>query len=115
MRAGSIRTKTMGERRRHLLEVFLGFGLSFAAIAYVVEVLGTQGIGCIAVLGVYCNRYPEGFLPNLLLRVPSDSPWALPLTLLWWAMLSVPQGLLMRVLHDVWEYRRRSRPRSTRS
>jgi len=105
----------MGERRRHLLDFSLGFGLSFAAIAYVVEVLGTQGILCIAVPGVYCNRYPDAFLLNLLLHLPSDSPWALPLTLLWWATLSVPQGLLVMVLHDVWEYRRRSRPRSTQS
>jgi len=105
----------MGERRRHLLDFLLGFGTSVATIAYVVEVLGTQGILCIAVLGVYCNRYPEGFLLNLLLHVPSDSPWAIPLTLLWWGILSIPQGLLAMVLHDAWEYRRRSRPTTTRS
>ncbi len=107
--------RDMGERRRHLLDFFLGFGLSFAAIAYIIEVLGTQDIVCAMTEGIYCNRYPDGFLLNLLLHVPSDSSWALPLTLLWWALLSVPQGILVMVLHDAWAYRRRSRPGSTRS
>jgi len=98
----------MGDRTRHLLDFSLGFGASFAVIAYIIEVLGTQEVFCIASLGVYCNRYPQGFLLNLLLQIPSDSPWAFPLMSLWWALLSVPQGLLVIVLHDAWRFHRRA-------
>ena len=34
----------MDERGRHLVDVFIEFKLSFAAIAYLIEILETQGI-----------------------------------------------------------------------
>ncbi len=111
MRCGVVRKRDA----RHVLDFALGFGDGFAAITYVVDVLGTQGILCIQVLGVYCNGYPQAFLLNLLLHVPSDSPWAFPPRVLWWSLLSAPQGLLVMALHDASRYRRWSPDPPTRS